>query len=312
MEPGSKIYVAGHGGMVGSALVRELQTQGYKNIITRTHAEMDLIDPAKVNAFFKTEKPEYVFLAAAKVGGIFYNSQYKADFLYENVMISANVIHAAHEFGSEKLLYLGSSCIYPRLAPQPISESSLLTSELEKTNEGYALAKIVGLKLCEYYQTQYGKRMVSAMPTNLYGTNDNFHPEHSHVIPALMRRAHEAKQRGDNEMVIWGTGKPLREILHVDDLAEALVFLMGKYEAPETINIGVGEDLSIRDLAHMICEVVGFQGQLVFDESKPDGTPRKLLDVSKIQSLGWKAKISLKDGLKSTYQWALQTGVLQQ
>lgn len=297
--------------MVGSALVRKLQAKGFKNIVTRTHAELDLIDPAQVNAFFKQEKPNYVFMAAAKVGGIYFNSKFKADFLYENVMMSSNVIHAAHEFGSEKLLYLGSSCIYPRLAPQPMPESSLLTSELEKTNEGYALAKIVGLKLCEYYQTQYGKRMISAMPTNLYGPNDNFHPEHSHVIPALIRKAHEAKKRGDAEVTIWGTGKPLREILHVDDLAEAVVFLMENYESPETINIGVGEDLTIRELAQMICDVVGFPGKLVFDTSKPDGHPRKLLDVTKIQSLGWKANIPLRDGLKSAYEWALQTGVLQ-
>lgn len=311
METRSKIYVAGHSGMVGSAIVRKLQSLGFTNIVTRSHKELDLIDPAQVNAFFKSEKPEYVFVAAAKVGGIYFNSKFKADFLYDNVMISANVIHAAHEYNAQKLLYLGSSCIYPRLAPQPMPESSLLTSELEKTNEGYALAKIVGLKLCEYYQTQYGKRMISAMPTNLYGPNDNFHPEHSHVIPALMRKAHEAKVRGDSEIPIWGTGKPFREILHVDDLAEAIVFLMDKYESPETINIGVGEDLSIKDLAQLVCDVIGFKGKLAFDPSKPDGHPRKLLDVTKIQNLGWKAKISLRDGLKSTYEWALKNGVLK-
>ncbi len=310
MNLDSNIFVAGHKGLVGSAIVRCLNRHAYKNIITKTRGELDLLDQSQVNKFFKENRVEYVFLAAAKVGGILYNQKFQADFLYENLMVSANVIHAAANHGTEKLLYLGSSCIYPKLAPQPIKEESLLSGPLEPTNEGYALAKIAGLKLCEKYQQQYGKRFISAMPTNLYGPGDNFHPDHSHVIPGMMRRFHEAKMNNLPEVVIWGTGTPKREFLFVDDLAEALITLIRKYESTSTVNVGTGEDCTIYELAEIMREIVGFKGDITLDKSKPDGTPRKVLDVSRIKSLGWSPKLSLKEGLKTTYDWALEHKVL--
>lgn len=305
MELNSKIYVAGHRGLVGSAVVRNLQAKGYKNLLLREHAELDLIDQQSTNSFFKNERPDYCIMAAAKVGGILYNNKYQADFLYENLMIAANVTKAAADFGTKKMLFLGSSCIYPKLAEQPIKESALLSGPLEPTNEGYALAKIAGLKLCEKFQTQYGCNFVSLMPTNLYGPGDNFHPEHSHVIPGLMRRFHEAKLSSANEVVVWGTGKPMREFLFVDDLAEAVHVVMEKYDEPTTLNVGTGQDCTIAELAGTIKEVTGFQGELRFDSTKPDGTPRKVLDVSRIQALGWKPTTTLFDGLTETYRWAL-------
>ena len=276
-------------------------------MLLKTRAELDLLDHSAVETFFKANKVEYVILAAAKVGGILFNSKFQADFLYENLVISANVIHSAAEHGVEKLLYLGSSCIYPKHAPQPISEDSLLTGPLEPTNEGYALAKIAGLKLCEKYQQQYGKHFISAMPTNLYGEGDNFHPEHSHVIPGMMRRFHQSKIEGRDKVVIWGSGKPLREFLYVDDLAEALLLLMEKYEAPQTINVGTGEDCSIFQLATLMKEVVGFAGSIELDTSKPDGTMRKVLNVNRMKALGWAPRFTLLDGLKKTYAWALES-----
>lgn len=306
----SKIYVAGHKGLVGSAIVRLLEARGYRNLLLRSHGELDLLDQAATNAFFAKEKPEYVFVAAAKVGGILFNQRYQADFLYENIVIAANVMHAAHVEGVQKLLYLGSSCIYPKLAPQPLKEESLLTGPLEPTNEGYALAKIAGLKLCEKFFTQYGKSFVSVMPTNLYGPGDNFHPDHSHVIPGMMRRFHAAKMESSPEVVIWGTGTPKREFLYVDDLAEGLFTVMERYNEPTTINVGTGEDLTILDLAKMMKKVVGYQGEIRCDTSKPDGTPRKVLDVSRIHALGWKHRWALEDGLAKTYQWALETKAL--
>jgi len=276
-------------------------------VLLKTRAELDLLDHSAVETFFKANKVEYVILAAAKVGGILFNSKFQADFLYENLVISANVIHSAAEHGVEKLLYLGSSCIYPKHAPQPISEDSLLTGPLEPTNEGYALAKIAGLKLCEKYQQQYGKHFISAMPTNLYGEGDNFHPEHSHVIPGMMRRFHQSKIEGRDKVVIWGSGKPLREFLYVDDLAEALLLLMEKYEAPQTINVGTGEDCSIFQLATLMKEVVGFAGSIELDTSKPDGTMRKVLNVNRMKALGWAPRFTLLDGLKKTYAWALES-----
>jgi len=307
MRKNGCIFVAGHRGLVGSAVVRTLRQKGFSNVLLKTRAELDLLDHSAVETFFKANKVEYVILAAAKVGGILFNSKFQADFLYENLVISANVIHSAAEHGVEKLLYLGSSCIYPKHAPQPISEDSLLTGPLEPTNEGYALAKIAGLKLCEKYQQQYGKHFISAMPTNLYGEGDNFHPEHSHVIPGMMRRFHQSKIEGRDKVVIWGSGKPLREFLYVDDLAEALLLLMEKYEAPQTINVGTGEDCSIFQLATLMKEVVGFAGSIELDTSKPDGTMRKVLNVNRMKALGWAPRFTLLDGLKKTYAWALES-----
>jgi nucleoside-diphosphate-sugar epimerase len=304
------IYVAGHRGLVGSAILRKLARAGHSNIITRGRAELDLRDQAAVNRFFTTERPQFVFHPAGLVGGIHANTTRQADFLYENLMLAANVIHAAAESGVEKLLYLGSSCIYPREAPQPMKEEYLLTGPLEATNEAYAIAKIAGLKLCEKYQRQYAKRFVSAMPTNLYGPGDNFHPTDSHVIPGMMRRFHEAKVAGAPEVVAWGTGTPRREFLHVDDLADALYLVMQRYEEPLTINVGTGEDLSIADLAKLMKETTGFTGRIAFDTTRPDGTPRKLLDVSRIRSLGWRPQKRLEPGLRETYAWAVENGAL--
>ena len=298
----SKIYVAGHTGMVGSALVRELKRQGYNNILVRTHSELDLIDQKAINDFFVSEKPEFVFHPAGKVGGIIANQEMIADFLYENMMMEMNVINAAWRNGVKKLLFLGSSCIYPRLAPQPIKEEYLLSSELEKTNEGYALAKISGLKYCEYLHRQYGVDFISVMPTNLYGPNDNYHPTHSHVVPALIRRFHEAKESGLKEVICWGDGSPLREFMYVDDLANLCVFLMNNYDGETVINGGTGEEISIRELTNKVAEVVGYKGEIKWDTSKPNGTPRKLLDVSKAKGLGWEYSTELDDGLKLAYE----------
>lgn len=297
-----KIFVAGHKGMVGSAICRALQKKGFNNLILKSHAELDLCRQEPVEAFFDEYKPEYVFLGAAKVGGILANESYPSDFLYENMMVQMNVIRAARLYGCKKLLFLGSSCIYPKLAPQPITETALLTGPLEPTNEAYALAKISGLKYCEYTNRQYGTNYISVMPTNLYGPNDNYHPTHSHVLPALIRRFHEAKLRGEDKVICWGSGKPLREFMHVDDLADACLFLMENYSGNETVNIGSGDEYSIAELASMVAKVVGYTGDIVWDTSKPDGTPRKRLDISKLESLGWRRKISLLQGLKSTYQ----------
>lgn len=309
MSKDSKIYVAGHRGMVGSALVRRLKSEGYNNIITRTSKELDLKRQADVEKFFSEEKPDYVFLSAAKVGGIVANNTYPADFMYENMMIEMNVIKSAFDNRVKKLLFLGSSCIYPRLAPQPIPETSLLTGSLEPTNEAYALAKISGLKFCEYLNRQYGTSYISVMPSNLYGPNDNYHPENSHVIPGLIRRFHEAKIKGAEEMVVWGTGKVLREFLYVDDLADACVYLMNTYSGNETVNIGIGKEISIADLADLIKKVVGYKGKIVFDTTKPDGTPRKLLDVTKLNRLGWTYKTEIEEGLKKTYDDFLNNAV---
>lgn len=297
-----KIYVAGHKGMVGSAITRALEKAGYSNIVYRSSRELDLRDQAAVEKFFNEEKPVYVFLAAAKVGGIVANNTYRADFLYDNLMIETNIIHAAFRHKVNKLLFLGSSCIYPKMAPQPIKEDSLLTGPLEYTNEPYAIAKIAGIKLCESYRDQYGSNFISAMPTNLFGINDNYHPQNSHVLPALIRRFHEAKLSGAKEVVIWGTGNPKREFLFADDLADACIFLMEHYNEKGFVNIGTGKDISIKELAEMVKDVTGYQGQLVFDSSKPDGTPRKLLDVTKINTLGWHFTTSLKEGMKIAYQ----------
>lgn len=302
MEKNSKIYIAGHHGMVGSALVRRLRQAGFSNLILRTSKELDLRRQAEVESFFATEKPDYVFLAAAKVGGIMANNTYPADFMYDNMIMEMNIIHAAQQNGVKKLLFLGSSCIYPKFATQPIQESSLLTGELEPTNEAYALAKISGLKYCEYLNRQYGTDYISCMPTNLYGPNDNYHLQNSHVLPALIRRFHEAKVNNLPSVTVWGTGKVLREFLYVDDLADACVFLMEHYSGNETVNIGTGEDLSIGELAQQVKETVGFAGELLFDTSKPDGTPRKLLDVSKLAGLGWRYQTSLREGLARTYE----------
>lgn len=302
MEKNAKIYVAGHRGMVGSAIVRALKNQGYTNIITRTSKELDLRRQIGVEEFFAKEKPDYVFLAAAKVGGILANNEAPADFMYDNMILEMNVIHEAYKNKVKKLMFLGSSCIYPRMAPQPMKEDCLLTSVLEKTNEAYALAKISGLKYCEYLNKQYGTDFISVMPTNLYGPNDNYHPEHSHVLPALIRRFHEAKENNLNEVVIWGTGTPLREFLYVDDLADACVYLMNTYSGNETVNLGTGKELSIKELAELVKKVVGFKGNITFDTTKPDGTPRKLLDVSKLEKLGWKYKTELEDGIKLAYE----------
>lgn len=301
MQKDSKIYVAGHRGMVGSAIVRELKRQGYTNIITRTHRELDLINQQAVDDFFAAEKPEYVFLAAAKVGGIIANQNHLADFMYDNMMLEMNVINAAWRNGCKKLEFLGSSCIYPRLAPQPMPESCLLTSSLEQTNEAYALAKISGLKYCEYLNRQYGTDYISVMPTNLYGPNDNYHPEHSHVLPALIRRFHEAKEAGLEEVTCWGDGSPLREFLYVDDLADLCVFLMNNYSGNETVNAGTGKELSIKELTEMVADIVGFKGRILWDTTRPNGTPRKLLDISKATRLGWTYKTELADGIRLAY-----------
>ena len=302
MEKNAKIYVAGHRGMVGSAILRKLQAEGYSNLVIRSSQELDLRNQQAVADFFSAEKPDYVFLAAAKVGGIVANNTYRADFLYENLAIQNNVIHQAYLHGVKKLLFLGSSCIYPKLAPQPLKEEYLLTGLLEPTNEPYAIAKIAGIKLCDAYRNQYGCNFISVMPTNLYGYNDNYHPENSHVLPALIRKFHEAKTSGSASVSVWGTGSPLREFLFADDLADACYFLMQVYNEAGLVNIGTGNDLSIKDLALLIKEVVGFTGDLVFDSSKPDGTPRKLLDVSKLHTLGWKHRIALQEGLALAYQ----------
>ena len=302
MEKDAKIYVAGHRGMVGSAIVRALRAQGYDNIITRTHAELDLTDQRAVAEFFASERPEYVFLAAAKVGGIVANSEHLADFMYENMMLEMNVIHSAWQNGCRKLEFLGSSCIYPRLAPQPMPESCLLTSSLEPTNEAYALAKISGLKYCEYLNRQYGTDYISVMPTNLYGPNDNYHPRHSHVLPALIRRFHEAREQGLDEVVCWGDGSPLREFLYVDDLADLCVFLMNNYSGDETVNAGTGKEITIKELAELVARTVGYEGRIVWDTTKPNGTPRKLLDVSKATRLGWTAKTPLAEGIRLSYE----------
>ncbi len=301
MNKQDKIFVAGHRGMVGSAIVRKLMAEGYENIVTKTSSELDLMNQSDVIQFFAEEQQQFVFLAAAKVGGINANNTFRAEFLYNNLMIEANVIHAAHVHGTEKLLFLGSSCIYPKLAPQPLTEDSLLTGELEPTNEPYAIAKIAGIKLCESYRDQYGRNFISAMPTNLYGPNDNYDLQNSHVLPALIRKFHEGKINGLPEVEVWGTGSPLREFLHVDDLADACYFLMFNYNEKEFVNVGTGTDLSIKSLAEMVKDIVGYQGQLVWNTSKPDGTPRKLMNVSKLESLGWKHQIDLKKGIEMVY-----------
>jgi len=305
MDASAKIHVAGHRGLVGGAIVRRLQAEGATNLILRSHAELDLTDQRAVDAFFAAERPEYVFLAAARVGGIHANDAYPAEFIRENLAIQTNVIHSAWTHGVRKLCFLGSSCIYPRLAPQPMREEYLLTGPLEPTNEWYAIAKIAGIKQCQAYRRQYGFDAISLMPTNLYGPGDNFHSENSHVLPALLRRFHEATQRGDAEVVIWGTGMPRREFLHVDDLADAAVFLMRGYSGEDFVNIGVGEDIGILELARMVAEATGFNGRIATDPSKPDGTPRKLLDVTRLHSLGWKASIPLVEGIETTYRWFL-------
>ena len=302
----SKIFVAGSRGMVGSAIVRNLEQNGFTNIITKSSKELDLRNQQAVFEFFETEKPEYVFLAAAKVGGIHANNTYPAEFIYDNMMIQNNVIHADYLNKVEKLFFLGSSCIYPKFAPQPLKEEYLLTGALEPTNEAYAIAKISGLKMCEFYKKQYGCNFISAMPTNLYGINDNFNLQNSHVLPALLRKFIEAKQNNSSEVVVWGSGTPMREFLFVDDLAEACVFLMQNYNDAETVNIGTGEDVTIKELAETIKKTVGFEGELVFDATKPDGTPRKLLDVSKINNLGWKNKLNLQQGIEKTLEWIVE------
>ena len=306
MNKDSKIYVAGHRGMVGSAIVRELQRQGYENIVTRTHAELDLTRQDEVERFFAEERPEYVFLAAAKVGGIVANQTAPADFMYENMTLEMNVIHSAWKNGCRKLEFLGSSCIYPRLAPQPMPESCLLTSAMESTNEAYALAKISGLKYCEYLNRQYRTDYISVMPTNLYGPNDNYHPEHSHVLPAMIRRFHEAKVAGAKEVVCWGDGSPLREFLYVDDLANLCVFLMNNYSGNETVNAGTGKEITIKALAELVARTVGYEGTIRWDASRPNGTPRKLLNVSKATQLGWTYKTELDEGIRLAYQDFLQ------
>ncbi len=303
MQKNSKIYVAGHRGLVGSAIVRELEKQGYTNILKRTRKELDLMSQVATEEFFAEEKPEYVFCAAAKVGGIWANKNQKAEFIYENLEVQNNLIHNAYKFGVKKLLFLGSSCIYPRQAPQPIKEEYLLTGPLEETNDAYAIAKIAGITMCQSYNKQYGTNFISVMPTNLYGINDNFDLESAHVLPSLLRKFHEAKVNKQAKVEVWGTGSPMREFLYVDDLASAVVFLMNTYDGSEIVNIGTGEDCTIKELAEMIKEVVGYEGQIYWNTSKPDGTPRKLLDVSRLNKLGWKYKTDFKTGLKRTYEW---------
>jgi len=306
MQKSEKIFIAGHRGMVGSALTRALETAGFTKLIKRDRSELDLGDSAAITKFFAKEKPEIVIFAAAKVGGIKANNDQPVEFLLENLSVQNNVIAAAHESGARKLLFLGSSCIYPKLAPQPIPESALLSGPLEPTNEAYAIAKIAGVKLCQAFSREYGVNFISAMPTNLYGPNDNFDLETSHVLAALLRKAHEAKKSGARELVVWGTGTPRREFLHVDDCASACLYLLEKYDSPEIINVGCGEDMSIRELAELVCDVVGFDGELSWDKTKPDGTPRKLLDVSKLRGLGWTPTIKLRDGIAQTYDWFLK------
>lgn len=306
MNKEDKIYIAGHRGLVGSAILRNLEKSGYNNFVLRTSKELNLTSQAEVNQFFESEKPDYVFLAAAKVGGILANDTYPADFIRDNLLIQTNVIDAAYRNNTKKLLFLGSSCIYPKFAPQPMKEEHLLTGELEPTNEWYAIAKIAGIKMCQAYKKQYGFNAISIMPTNLYGTGDNFNLENSHVMPALIRKFHDAKEKGESTVEVWGTGSPRREFLHVDDMADATIYLMHNYDGEDIVNIGVGEDVSIKELAELVKETVGFEGELVFDTSKPDGTPRKLLDVTKLNKAGWSAKIELKNGIKDTYQWFLE------
>jgi GDP-L-fucose synthase len=302
MDKNAKIFVAGHRGMVGSALVRRLNALGYHNIITRSRSELDLLNQQAVHTFLQAEKPDYIYIAAAKVGGIQANNVYRADFIYQNLMVEANLIHGAHLAGVQSLMFLGSSCIYPKLAPQPMHEDALLTGTLEPTNEPYAIAKIAGIKMCEAYNAQYGRQYISVMPTNMYGPNDNYDLNNSHVLPALIRKAHEAKLRGDAALVVWGTGTPMREFLYADDLADACVYLMEQGYSGPLVNIGTGTDVTIRELAETVLKVVGFNGELTFDTSKPDGTPRKLMDVSRLAGLGWRAKTSLEDGIKLAYQ----------
>ncbi|MBA2710870.1 MAG: GDP-L-fucose synthase [Tatlockia sp.] len=297
-----KIYVAGHRGMVGSALIRRLEQAGYTNLLIRSHAELDLTNQSEVKDFFAAEKPDYVFLAAAKVGGILANDTYRGEFIYQNLMIQTNIVHSAWQEGIQRLLFLGSSCIYPRNCAQPIQEDYLLTGPLEQTNEPYAIAKIAGIKLCESYNRQYGTQYLSVMPTNLYGPNDNYDLNNSHVLPALLRKSHEAKRRGDKQLVVWGSGKQMREFLHVDDMADACLFLMEQQGSDKIYNVGAGVDISIRELAEIIMDVVGFKGDIVFDTTKPDGTPRKLLNVERMKHLGWQAKINLREGIAKTYQ----------
>jgi len=306
MKKVAKIFVAGHRGMVGSAIVRRLQRADFVNILTRTRQELDLMDRASVRSFFEAERPDYVVDAAARVGGIAANFEKPVEFLIENLTIQNNVIQSAADFGVTKLLFLGSSCIYPKMAPQPLTEDALLTGPLEPTNDAYAIAKIAGIKLCQAYAREYGKNFISGMPTNLYGPNDNFDLHTSHVLPALIRKVHEAKQDGAKEVSVWGSGTPRREFLHVDDLADACFFLLENYDSPEIVNIGCGEDVSIKELAETVCEVLGFQGSLVFDTSKPDGTPRKLMNVGKLLALGWKPRIGLKEGIRDAYEWFLK------
>ena len=312
MEKTSRIYIAGQRGLVGSALLRKLTAAGYTNLLYRTHQELDLLNQDAVHRFFSEHRPEYVFVAAAKVGGILFNKNYQADFLYENLLIILNLVHAAAEYDVKKLMFLGSSCIYPRDAAQPIREDSLLTGPLEPTNEGYAIAKIAGLKLCEKYYQQYGKCFISVTPGGLYGVGDNFHPDHSHVVPGMMRRFHEAKTKGEKAVVLWGSGTPTREFLYVDDLAEALLILMQRYSEPATINVGSGVETPISELAGLMKEIVGFPGEIVFDRDKPDGMPRKVLDISNLETLGgWTPRTLLKDGLAKTYQWALRERIFE-
>lgn len=308
MNKDSRIFVAGHRGLVGSAILRRLQRDAHENILTRTRAQLDLRSQADVEDFFRSERPEYVFLCAAKVGGIRANSTYPADFMRDNLQIQSNVIDSAYRHGTKKLLFPGSSCVYPKLAPQPMREDCLLTGPLEDTNEWYAIAKIAGLKMCQAYRRQYGFNAIAVMPTNLYGPGDNFDLENSHVLPALIRKFHEAKARGDSKVVVWGTGTPRREFMHVDDLADACLFLMKAYEREDIVNVGWGDDISIRDLALLIRGIVGYTGEIVFDSSKPDGTPRKLLDVGRMRSLGWKPRIPLRAGIESAYRWFLDAG----
>lgn len=305
MDKAARIYVAGHRGLVGSAIVRKLEADGYRNLLFRTSAELDLRDQAAVASFFERERPEFVFLAAARVGGIVANNSYPADFIYDNLMIQANVIHSAYRVGVTKLLFLGSTCIYPKMAPQPVKEEYLLTGPLEPTNEPYAVAKIAGITLCRSYNRQHGTRFIAAMPTNLYGPNDNFDLETSHVLPALIRKVHEAKMAGASTVTVWGTGSPRREFIHVDDVADASLFLMARHEGNDIVNIGSGEEISIRDLALLVKRVVGYEGELVFDTTKPDGTPRKLSDVSRLHFLGWRHRIGLEEGVASVYAWYL-------
>lgn len=306
MDQNAKIFVAGHRGMVGSAIVRRLQRAGYQNVITRARQELDLLSQQAVHDFLRSERPDYLFIAAAKVGGIQANNVYRADFIYQNLMIEANLIHGAHLAGVQKLMFLGSSCIYPKMAPQPMSEDVLLTGQLEPTNEPYAIAKIAGIKMCEAYNAQYGRDYISVMPTNLYGVNDNYDLNNSHVLPALIRKTHEAKMRGDQELVVWGTGTPMREFLYADDLADACVFLMEQGYSGPLVNIGTGTDVTIRELAETVTRVLGFTGTLRFDTSKPDGTPRKLMNVSRLTQLGWQATTTLEDGIRMAYQDFLQ------